>query len=1153
MAATPISSLFEITPRYLRSTNLERDFGDPRALDNYVLTPHAQECLTRLSSGLRDGSAQRAWRITGNYGTGKSSFALFLAHWFGGKATKLSQTLDVDVKYDRFALGQKPAYLPLLVTGSREPMGNAIVRSLVRLLEEQYSRGAKSALQTRIMAANDKERVSDDEVVTLLVEANEKLHKDNKCAGLLLLIDELGKFLEYAAHHPQRQDVYLLQRLAEIACKQNGKSASMFVVGMLHQGFDAYAESLALTTQREWEKIAGRFEELVFNQPVLQLSQMVAAALKVKTAQLPSFARQEARAGWEAVFNLGWMGTGAPKKHYTDLGARLYPLHGMVIPAMVRAFTRFGQNERSLFSFLLGDEPCGLANHSRMNLGQGRLYRLPHLYDYVRATFGYRLSLQSYRSHWTQIEAMVESFVTSDPVQLDVVKTVGLLNLLDHPDLLPNDEAIEAALGGAGGRAVEDIRSAVEQLHKRRRVLFRRGAAGGYSLWPHTSVDLESAYERATKATGSVGSVASHLSEFLETRGLIARRHYIETGNLRHFALRYAAVDGIRDALAGSTLDDGIVLVALCETAEDVERAEKVAKTPEFKERRNVLIAIPEEPLSNQSGLLNEVRRWDWVSTNTPELNADRFAREEVSRQRLHARQRLETRIQDLIGLRSLSGARALRWYGGGTTKRIANGRQLLEHLSDLCDDMYPSAPKVKNELLNRHSLSSAAAGARQRLIQGILEHSNEAYLGMDPSKKPPEMSMYMSVLQHGRLHVEESGTFRLQVPSGAEDMLLFRPCLEGMRTYLESHADQRVKVSELLGLLAHPPYGIRSGMGPLVLALFAAMNSQELAFYEDLTFQREVNGDTFQRLIKSPDSFEVQLCRIVGLRADVFESLLKVLGFRSSGSTEPMVLDVVRPLCEFVAGLPEYVLNTNRLSMQAKSVRDTTVRAKDPVAYLFSDLPKACELEPFSVDGEVSLDRARRFAKTLKGHLEDLRLAFDSLLERLQEQLRREFALSGTFTEARNALAMRANTVVLHAGEPRLKAFCLRLADRGLADTPWLESLGSLLASQPPGRWRDGNEDTFNRELHELAQRFLSLEAISFQKVGAHTATEAFKIALTRGDGTEVQEVVFVDVARTVEVDDLAQKIRQLVSKNRAIGLAALSRATWFALSEEK
>ena len=123
MAATPISSLFEITPRYLRSTNLERDFGDPRALDNYVLTPHAQECLTRLSSGLRDGSAQRAWRITGNYGTGKSSFALFLAHWFGGKATKLSQTLDVDVKYDRFALGQKPAYLPLLVTGSREPMG----------------------------------------------------------------------------------------------------------------------------------------------------------------------------------------------------------------------------------------------------------------------------------------------------------------------------------------------------------------------------------------------------------------------------------------------------------------------------------------------------------------------------------------------------------------------------------------------------------------------------------------------------------------------------------------------------------------------------------------------------------------------------------------------------------------------------------------------------------------------------------------------------------------------------------------------------------------------------------------------------------------------------------------------------------------------
>lgn len=1152
MTATPIASLFQITPRYLRSTNLERDFHDPRALDNYVLTPHARECLERLSTGLRSGSTQRAWRITGNYGTGKSSFALFFAHWLSGQAARLSRTVEVDVKYDRFALGHRPAYLPLLITGAREPMSKAILRSLDRLLDEQYSRGAKSSLQNRIATLAQKESASDEEVVTLLLQANEKLQKDRKCSGLLLLLDELGKFLEFAAHHPQRQDVYLLQRLAEEASKPS-RTGSLFIVGILHQGFDAYAENLDPTTQREWEKVAGRFEELIFRQPVLQLAELIAAALRVDTTRLPTYAKQEASAGWESAIDLGWMGAGAQRKSYTHLAAKLYPLHGTVVPAMVRAFTRFGQNERSLFSFLFSDEPRSLANHSRANVGPGRLYRLPQFYDYVRATFGYRLSLQSYRSHWAQIEAMVESFATSDPVQLDVVKTVGLLNHLDHPDLLPTSSAIEASLAGPGGYSAAEVRNAIEQLHKRRKVLFRRGTAGGYTLWPHTSVDLEAAYERAVQAVGSTVAVGSHLTEFLETRSLVARRHYIETGNLRHFGLRYLPVSRIKDVLTLTAPDDGIVLVVLCETTADMDAAEKLAKTREFEERRDILIAIPTEPLANHAGLLNELRRWDWVANNTPELNGDRFASEEVNRQRQYSRQRLEARVQDVVGLRSLSGAQALRWYAGGEAKKIANGRQLLEHLSDLCERMYSSAPKVKNELLNRHSLSSAAARARILLIGRILGRGHEPYLGMDSTKKPPEMSMYLSVLRRGRLHVQKGNRYRLQVPQGADDVLQFGPCLDAMRRYLEAQGDRRVTAAQLMSVLVRSPYGIRNGMAPLILALYAAMNSQELAFYEDDSFLLELSEEAFTRLIKNPASFQVQLCRITGVRAEVFESLSNVLGLpHSANATEPLVLDIVRPLCDFVAKLPEYVRYTQRLSKQALSIREVILQAKDPVHLLFRELPTACGFEPFAIDGDVALERARGFAKSLKGYLDELRLACDSLLQRMQERIRHEFDLNGQFAKIREELATRATSVALQAREPRLKAFCLRLIDRGLAESPWLESFGSLLASQPPLRWRDVNEDTYNRELHELVERFASVEAISFKGVKQPQTAEAFKIALTRGDGTAVQEVVFVDQARTAEVDELTRKIRALVGKNRSLGLAALSRATWAELAEE-
>ena len=67
---------------------------------------------------------------------------------------------------------------------------------------------------------------------------------------------------------------------------------------------------------------------------------------------------------------------------------------------------------------------------------------------------------------------------------------------------------------------------------KRRGLLFDRGAAGGYCLWPNTSVNLEVALEAARRALGSIEKVSDHIRQFLEESPLLARRHYI--GN-RHF------------------------------------------------------------------------------------------------------------------------------------------------------------------------------------------------------------------------------------------------------------------------------------------------------------------------------------------------------------------------------------------------------------------------------------------------------------------------------------------------------------------------------------------------------------------------------------------------------------------------------------------
>ena len=64
--------------RFLRSVRLERDINEPDALDGYSLTAQARTVLRRMLASLLASGTERAWTLTGPYGSGKSAFTLFL-------------------------------------------------------------------------------------------------------------------------------------------------------------------------------------------------------------------------------------------------------------------------------------------------------------------------------------------------------------------------------------------------------------------------------------------------------------------------------------------------------------------------------------------------------------------------------------------------------------------------------------------------------------------------------------------------------------------------------------------------------------------------------------------------------------------------------------------------------------------------------------------------------------------------------------------------------------------------------------------------------------------------------------------------------------------------------------------------------------------
>ena len=284
-----LDKLVAVSPRFARSISLVRDAHRTDALQGYILTPTGRDVLHRLSDALRGDSPTRAWSITGPYGSGKSAFALFTAQLLSGEeevrnpARKFLAAHDADLS-ERFfgASGPLPRragrLCPVLVTGSRQPLEKALAASLASSLRAIAQRGRPPQIVERLERIAEQTSVSGTAIVGLFEEAGDYLERFGHAAGgILLIVDELGKFLEYGATNPDQGDVFVLQELAEAATRS--KRPFLFVT-ILHQAIDRYAEHMSGGRRAEWAKVQGRFEDVAFEERTEQLLRLLAHAIR---------------------------------------------------------------------------------------------------------------------------------------------------------------------------------------------------------------------------------------------------------------------------------------------------------------------------------------------------------------------------------------------------------------------------------------------------------------------------------------------------------------------------------------------------------------------------------------------------------------------------------------------------------------------------------------------------------------------------------------------------------------------------------------------------------------------------------------------------------------------------------------------------------
>lgn len=527
----------------MRSTHLERDVQG--ALHAPYVGARAVDVLDRVTSALGDLQRTRSWSFTGPYGSGKSTLANLIDALLGHDAERRAEAESV-LGETSTSLVQRLSshrdelapngFLGAVATARREPLVATLSRALTTAVKRRWKSRPPKAVATVLAACADPATATPKDILDSVAAL---------CAQqpILLVIDEFGKTLEHLVRNSEfasaRDDLFLLQELAERSAGQQG--FPLFMMTLQHMSFMDYAARSTDLQTREWAKIQGRFEDVTFAPNLSDAVQLMRRQLEHSGVSSSGLKLVEAQAqAAEVAWNEHGLNVVVDLKaqDFTDL----YPLHPLTAIAAPFLAAQIGQHDRSLSGFLNNDEPNtvrrSLELHSSEKPRRASTIQLPQLYDFFLESGRTSLLASSNASRWIEIESRVSEANGLSTSDQTVLRTVGMLNLIDSDGALRASAAmvyfaLHEPSDAADAKAFAALEGQLQDLVTRG-FLVHRHFNGEYRVWRGTDVDIDGRVKEITDHLDR-HSVVHKLGEHLPN-AVAAGRHSQVTGMLRLFS-----------------------------------------------------------------------------------------------------------------------------------------------------------------------------------------------------------------------------------------------------------------------------------------------------------------------------------------------------------------------------------------------------------------------------------------------------------------------------------------------------------------------------------------------------------------------------------------------------------------------------------------
>ncbi len=699
-------------------------------------------------------------------------------------------------------------------------------------------------------------------------------------------------------------------------------------------------------------------------------------------------------------------------------------------------------------------------------------------------------------SRWVEIQGSIADNKHLDSDYLRILKTIGTLNLVTTTGAMRATRPLVtlAMCDSATDAARSHWERVIDELIKQK-VITHFKVLDELRIWEGSDFNVDG------EVTAIIEQERSPLINLLPAirplNPLVAQRHSYKTGTLRYFERQY--LDGSKDLAqlgCASNNSDGLVVYWVDEVLP--------AQVPSTTADGKPLIVLCAVGLDLMRIRAQEFAALKKIQTSAPQLQSDAVARREVKYRLVEAEKLFDETLSQAFDVSVNHNACWIQ----GKPETISHVTDFNAKLSNVCDRVYSQGLILWNELINRRELTHQGAKARRELIEAILERSTQERLGLQGYG--PEVSMYYSVLGNTGIHRQEEGEWGFYPPLEKSGLM---SVWQGIDDFCLQAKEKPQTLDLLYNHLEKPPYGVKRGAIPVLLAAVLLYHVDDVGVYKDGTFIPVLGTEHFELLVKYPSRFAVKYFEVVGLRSQVFKELESILRNPNAAITPGMrnvtLLMVVKPLFQFVKKLPAYTKKTKRLSPEALAVLQTLQQAQEPDELLFTSLPKACGLIPIVAGEEDDGTTARTLRKKLVQALHEIQTAFDRLLSECNELLHNAFGVRSNETKLREDLRVRASNLIGQSVERALRSFIQAAADETATDGQWVEALLMIVADKPAESWKDEDVTGFEMKLSDIARRFKNLEALKKQVATKGEGFEARRITLTRPDGEEVNQMV--------------------------------------------